>query len=590
MYFSQSSLDEIRSRLNIVDIVEEYVSLKKAGQSYQGLCPFHNEKTPSFYVHPLKQCFHCFGCNTGGNLFTFLMQMEGFSFPDAVKKLAEKAGVTLQIDSFKTKKNPPINSRLYEALAWSSRYFNYLLKTTSNNGALKYLLSRGLSKDSIEFFQVGVSPPGWDTLLTLMQKRGFSTQELKEAGLIIEKNKNKFYDRFRERLMFPIRGVDGRVVGFGARVLNEAKNEPKYINSPESAIFSKRSILFGLYENQRWIRRSNEVVIVEGYMDVIGLYNHNIKNAAGTMGTALTEEHIGLIKKFSNHVVTLFDPDEAGKAASFRSISLFAANGIIAKDLTLPSGLDPDEFVHKNGTRAFLELSEKAPKQLSKVLLEIAKKGPMGEDERARVLAEIVPIVNALKESPEKAMFLDNLSLILKLSVSTIRSLVSKGIPKIHPETKKISQKLKPLPPKLDPLEILIFKVALNDPKSFQKINREMWIDSVREVKIKDWLIQLTNSESPLQLEKTLTNLLQTEIDTWLTSMASSVVFKNPKSNTEETLPPIHEVIRQLKERKKEMEIKALATRVRLQDRLVDDSNEIALLQKLSQLRREKET
>lgn len=247
--FSERTIEEVRTRIDIVELIGEYVELKKSGTSYKGLCPFHGEKTPSFHVQPLKQIFHCFGCHKGGNCFTFLTGVEGINFPEAVKKLAARVGVVIEEEqSFASHsaKEPQISAledRSYAALEWAAKYFNYLLlEVTENTAVLDYCKHRGLSLKTIQKFRMGVSPKGWNTLMTAMFKKGFIFSELVAAGLVIPKEgkSDEGYDRFRERLMFPITNRDGKVVGFGARLLTEEKEQPKYLNSPESILFSKR--------------------------------------------------------------------------------------------------------------------------------------------------------------------------------------------------------------------------------------------------------------------------------------------------------------------------------------------------------------
>lgn len=390
--FSENTLNSIRERMSIVELVGEYVQLKKSGQGYMGLCPFHNEKTPSFHVHAVKQCFHCFGCHKGGNIFTFLSAIEGLSFPDSVQRLAKRTGVTIETTQYRrdAPKPEPLNERLLSAQEWAAKYFHYLLTEVPEfRPTQDYLKSRGLTEKTIKKFRIGVAPKGWNTLLTLMQNRKFSFPELVQSGLVIQKEGTTHgYDRFRERLMFPITDAEGNVIGFGARQLKDEPNQPKYINSPESPLFSKRKTLYGLFENQRGIRLKGEAVIVEGYMDVVGLYERGVENAVATMGTALTEEHAFQLKALTRRVVTVFDPDSAGSDAWHRSVHLFMTCGLFAKDLSLPDGKDPDEFIVAEGAEKFYKLCEKSPRQITKLLKEIAEKGPLSEEESAKLLSD----------------------------------------------------------------------------------------------------------------------------------------------------------------------------------------------------------
>lgn len=425
--FEEHTLEEIRTRLNLVDVIGEYVQLKKTGSGYQGLCPFHSEKTPSFHVHAEKQIFHCFGCHKGGNAFTFLMAVEGWNFPETVKKLAERTGVDLPKQrEFVPQQRPQAvvaeESRLYAANEWAAKYYNYLLTQGKDRRGFDYLKGRGLTDKTIEKFKLGLAPTGWNNLITQMTKRGFTFEELTKAGLVVvkEDSPNGGYDRFRERVMFPIHDKDGHVIGFGARLLEDDPKQPKYLNSSESALFSKRGTLYGLFENQRGIRLKNEAIVVEGYMDVVGLSQAGVQNAVATMGTAFTEEHCTLLRGLTRKVVTVFDPDKAGTDAARRSVHVFLEAGIFAKDLELPDELDPDEYVLKHSAEKFYELCERAPRQVTKFLKEIAGQGALSEEQRAHWLERLTPVLVASRRLPDRALLWDNISLVLQLSVESL--------------------------------------------------------------------------------------------------------------------------------------------------------------------------
>jgi DNA primase len=428
--FPDHILEEIRTRLNLVDLISEYVQLKKTGNGFQGLCPFHSEKSPSFHVHSEKQIFHCFGCHKGGNAFTFLMAVEGLNFPETVKKLADKTGVELPKNpaALPAPTRPPSvveeENRLLSANEWAAKYFNYLLVEGKDRKPYEYLKGRGISDKTIERFNIGVAPSGWNTLIQLLMKRGYTFNEIAKAGLAVVKDDspNGGYDRFRSRLMFPIANRDGQVVGFGARLLEDDPKQPKYLNSAESSLFSKRNILYGLHENQRGIRLKNEAVIVEGYMDVVGLSEAGVQNAVATMGTAFTEEHCLLLRGLTRKVVTVFDPDKAGTEASRRSVHIFLNAGIFAKDLILPEGKDPDEYVLAHGAESFFELCERAPRQVTKLLKEVAAEGPLSEEQRTQWLERLTPVLVASRRLPDRALLWDNLSLVLQLSLETLQA------------------------------------------------------------------------------------------------------------------------------------------------------------------------
>jgi DNA primase len=606
--FSETELNRIRDAIDLVELIGEYVALKKAGQGYVGLCPFHGEKTPSFHVHPAKQIFHCFGCQKGGNLFSFLCAVEGLPFPEAVQKLAKRAGITLEESSnrkYKPAPQPPKNERVTTALEWAAKYFHYLLNEVPEYRSVKqYVLGRGLSQASIDKFRIGVSPRGWNTLMDLMMKRQFTWNELVEAGLVVAKEESpkKGYDRFRERLMFPIRNAEGSVIAFGARLLDdEKKDQPKYINSPESPLFSKRQTFYGIHENQRGIRLRGETIIVEGYMDVIGLYEKGVNNALATMGTALTEEHCSLLKGLTQRVVTVFDPDEGGQEASRRSIHLFLSHGIFAKDLALPPNTDPDEFIQKEGAETFYSLCERAPRQITKLLKDIASQGPLSEQETARLLEELTPILVASRRLPDRALLWDNISLILKISMEALKELsegaLARQTPKAAAQPQPAAHKVFPkrsAPPKtptLDPLDLEFLRAAVRAPKSFLALPAQSWQAGIKEPRIRVWLLRLAEAHESEQWASVLQDLALNEGDETLQGLATAQLMKPSEGTnlvaTEGAAPAveIEPLFERLQQRQKEVEIKSLSAQVRLTERLGNDEEGMRLLERLKALR-----
>jgi DNA primase len=591
--FSESTLAEIRDRLNIVDLVQEYVQLKKSGQGYLGLCPFHGEKTPSFHVHPIKQCFHCFGCQKGGNVFTFLCSIEGLSFPEAVQKLAQRTGVEIKQEERFRREKPKVEipgaPRLLEALDWAARYFHYNLTSVAEfRPALEYIKKRGVSDKTVAKFRIGVAPKGWNTLLSLMLKRKFSFQELVQAGLVVPKegSPTQGYDRFRHRLIFPISDKDGRVVGFGGRLLDDEPNQPKYINSSESPLFSKRKILYGMHESQRGIRLRGEAVIVEGYMDVVGLYESGVQNAIATMGTALTEDHLELLRGLTRRVVTVFDPDSAGAEAWRRSVHLFLSGGIFAKDLSLPDHLDPDEFVLKEGAERFYELCEKAPRQVTKLLKEIAALGPLSEEQSARYLAELTPILVASRRLPDRATLWDDISLVLKVSPASLKELSETGAPPTKavraPAPRAAQPARKPVAPY--PLDREFLEACVRWPEEFLKLPHDAWAGGLKEKRVEAWLERLRVAPNPQEFEAILAELVQKETDSDLLGVGTAALFpKESKAGQDASLFKV--IVGRITQRKKEAAIRSLSAQVRLTQRLGDSQEQLRLLEKLKELR-----
>jgi DNA primase len=344
-------IDDLLNRTDIVDVIETRITLQKKGREYQACCPFHNEKTPSFTVSPEKQFYHCFGCGMHGSAISFLMEYEGLEFVDAIEELASHAGVEVPREAGRT--NNKIDKTLYQILEQAAQVFKQQLKETTL--AIDYLKSRGLSGKVSADFDIGYALPGWDGLTTVLQTKGITAQQLLDAGLVISKTGGGHYDRFRNRIMFPIRDRRGRVIGFGGRVM--ADETPKYLNSPETAVFSKGRELYGLYQARKSQRDLASLVVVEGYMDVVSLAQYGVSNCVASLGTAITENHLQALFRASPKVVFCFDGDRAGRQAAWRALELALpsmAEGRQIAFMFLPETEDPDSIIRKEGADGFL--------------------------------------------------------------------------------------------------------------------------------------------------------------------------------------------------------------------------------------------
>lgn len=342
-----SDVEEIKNRLNIVDILGQYIRLEKAGTNFKARCPFHNEKSPSFMVSEEKQIWHCFGCQKGGDIFGFVMEMEGLEFKEALKLLAEKAGVELKRYDGKTETN---KNRIFEILELTTKFYEYQLwEGPGKIKILNYLRDRGIKNETIKEFRLGYAPKGWENIFKFLISRGYDAKEIERAGLIIKsenkKSKSDFYDRFRERIMFPIADTNGKVVGFSARVApGQDESQAKYINTPETEVYHKSKILYGIDKAKSEIKQKNNVLLVEGNLDVIAASQAGIKNVVAVSGTALTEDHLGIIKRYTNKVKMCFDKDNAGESATKKSMKLCFRKDINAQIVDLPSGKDVAEL------------------------------------------------------------------------------------------------------------------------------------------------------------------------------------------------------------------------------------------------------
>lgn len=353
MRYSDDVIEEVRTKNDIVDVVSQYVKLTRKGSSYFGLCPFHNEKTPSFSVTPAKQMYYCFGCGAGGNVFNFVMEYENYTFGEALSYLAQRAGVELpKIEySREAKEKAERKALLLEINKKAAQYFYYQLRREGGKSAYQYLTGRGLSEETIKKFGLGYSDKYSDDLYKYMKAKGYSDELLRESGLFNADERRGMYDKFWNRVIFPIMDVNNRVIGFGGRVMGDGK--PKYLNSPETKIFDKSRNLYGL--NVARTTRKNHLILCEGYMDVISMHQAGFTNAVASLGTALTSGHAGLLKRYTQEVLLLYDSDEAGIRASLRAIPILREAGVNAKVVSLKPYKDPDEFIKNMGPEALEE-------------------------------------------------------------------------------------------------------------------------------------------------------------------------------------------------------------------------------------------
>lgn len=422
---SDQLVETIRDRSDLVSVVSEYLTLKKAGQNFTGLCPFHAEKTPSFSVNPSKQFFHCFGCGVGGDVFQFVMKVEGVAFPEALRRLAGKAGVALPEAGPDERESPARReaAQIYELNEAAAAYFHRnLIERPEGAFCRDYLKGRGITAETIKAFSVGFALPRRDDLLKQLGKQ-FSRSLLEKAGLISRREGTQgeegLFDRFRNRVLFPIRNLQGRVVGFGGRVLDDT--QPKYLNTPETPVFTKGKHLFALDRAKG--AGINALIIVEGYFDVIAAHQAGIPNAVGTMGTALTQDHLRLIRRISEKVLLIFDPDEAGARAALRTAPLLIEEGISAKVISLPSGEDPDLFIRKEGKAGFLKKLEEGKTPIDFAIFKMTEASALKSvDDKIKVTEEIFPLIERLKNKVEQSHYLKRLSDVLRIEERDLRA------------------------------------------------------------------------------------------------------------------------------------------------------------------------
>ena len=404
MAFPPAFLDELAARNPIEEVVGQYVSLKRSGANMFGLCPFHGEKTASFSVAPDKGIYYCFGCHKGGNAVNFMMEIEGLSYPDAVRNLAKRVGMEVPDDEQYQSKYRQ-QERLWALHKEAARFFHAKLNAPEGAAALQYALGRGMPKSTIINFGIGYAPDTWSSLTDYLRKKGYTDQELRDSGLVTVSKKNgNLFDRFRDRLMFPIIDVRGNVIGFGGRIMKKDDNAAKYLNSPETLIFNKRKNLFGLNVAKK--TKHPYMILVEGYMDAIALHQYGFDCAVASLGTSLTEEHAVLLSRYTENVVLIYDGDEAGQRAAQRAIPMLEKAGLAVKVLQLKDAKDPDEYLKKFGADKFQLLLNDSSNRVEYQLNAIRKKYDLGlDDQRVKFIDEAAEFIGTLSNAVQREIY-----------------------------------------------------------------------------------------------------------------------------------------------------------------------------------------
>lgn len=495
-----TAVDDIKARLDIVDIVSETVKLRHSGKNYIGFCPFHtNTKTPAFVVFPDSQTWRCFGqCNEGGDIFSFVMKREGWDFQEALRRLAERAGVTLHEYTPEEQEKVEENERLREVLSMAVTFFQHQLRNTeAGKEALDYLYGRKLTDETIDNFALGYAPDSWDALTNHLTSRSVTEQELRDSGLVSESDSGSVYDRFRHRLVIPIRDHRGRMAGFGGRVLR-ADDVPKYLNSPKTALFDKGRMLYGLDMARQDIRSQDQVVIVEGYLDVIGPYQAGFKNCVSPMGTALTEDQFRLIKRYSRRIILALDPDAAGQKATLRGLQtarqsleregdpvfdsrgLMQVEGRLKADIrvtTLPDGLDPDEIALDDPER-WSKLVADAKPVVIHVMETLAARSDVDDPKvKEEIAGQVLPLIEDVKGSVEREAYRQRLARLLQVDERALVGQSSGSVQRRGRSWRPMTRVTAPTVASTDTthrlLEGACIKALLTDPTLVHFINRQ---------------------------------------------------------------------------------------------------------------------
>lgn len=421
-----STITDVKQKLDIVELVSEYVTLQKAGRNFKGLCPFHSEKHASFFVFPEQQSWHCFGaCGTGGDIFSFVMKKEGIDFGQALRLLAQRGGITLSPLEAPSKAEDEKKERLFQINEAATEYYHHLLSSTKAGAAARsYLARRKIVPDTIKEFRLGFSPDAWETVKNYLLGKGYTERELAEAGLVIKKEEGGSYDRFRNRLLFPICDMQGRVTGFGARVLDDSL--PKYINSPQTPVFDKSSSLYGIDKAKSVIRNKNMAIIMEGYMDVITAHQHGWQNVVGSMGTSLTGKQVEGIKRLTKNITLALDADLAGEEATLRGEAILAYSNAEANVILLPPGKDPDEVIGEEPA-LWQRLVEEALPIMDFAFKSVISKVDINKArDKSLAVQKLLPSIHEIKDPAQKFHYVDKLARALKIERSGLEVALQK--------------------------------------------------------------------------------------------------------------------------------------------------------------------
>jgi DNA primase len=478
-YIPEDKLLEIKEAAAIDEVVGQYVKLTRRGRNLVGLCPFHPDSKPSFTVSPERGIFYCFGCGAGGNVISFLMQHLRLSFPEAVEELARRYHIPLSLKDVGPEGARQAKKRrtLQELHAEAAAFYQRVLASAGGAGAREYLARRGLTPEVIQAYQLGYAPPEWEAITRHLQARGYPLELATEAGLVLPRASGGFYDRFRDRVMFPIHDRQGRVVAFGGRVLGEG--EPKYLNSPESPLFAKGRLFYGLPQAAAALRRDDVALVVEGYLDLLSLRVHGIEPVVATLGTALTREHVRLLKSQVSRVVLVFDGDAAGARAMLRAFPLFAAESLAVRVLVLPAGQDPDDYVRTQGPDLFRRPWEAAQPWFAYLLDTLLASYGREVEGVVRIIAELKPFLAAVADPVEQDLWLRQAAARLEVEEAGLRRSLAQAVP-------PAASRLLPAQHLSVSLERNFLKWILSQPEAVTPAELEEWLAEFEDPELRE--------------------------------------------------------------------------------------------------------
>ena len=486
---SDEKIAEIKEATDIVELISGYLTLKKRGKNFFGLCPFHQENSPSFSVDPARKMYYCYGCHKGGDSISFLMNYDRMSFVEAIQLLAEKAGISLprvQADDSRIKEK----ESLYFANKFAAEFFYNNLINPIGKKALSYLYNRGFDDSIIRGFGMGYSLPQWDGLIKHARRKSVSIEILYKAGLIIKKDGGGYYDRFRGRMMTPIINLSKKVVGFGGRILTEDKKSPKYINSPETPVYQKSQILFGLNRTREHIREKDQAIFVEGYTDLISLFKHEIKNTVATSGTALTIQQAQLIKRYTGNIILLYDSDAAGLAAAMRGADIFLNAGLEVRVAVLPQGHDPDSFIRASGKDAFLQILSQSVSLIKFKIETLSKQYNMTlNQDRTKVIQLALESIAKIRNSIRQDLALKDVAEYFAIDEMALRNQLKTAKKTEYTEVEKtaVTDKVKKTAmTKYDIAEENIVRIMIEDNELIPDVYDNINVDEIKNSSIKE--------------------------------------------------------------------------------------------------------
>ena len=562
-----SAIEEIKRRLSIVDLISTYISLKKSGRTYTGLCPFHDDKNPSMQVNEEKGLYHCFSCGAGGDIFSFLVNYRNLTFREALEELAQKIGITIAYDKASKEKSSNRSNLLKVNNLAITFFHKNLLKNKNSSSAREYLAGRGINSDVAKEFKLGFVSEGWDNLFKIFSEKGVPMQYAAETGLVVRKDgRDEYYDRFRNRTMFPIIDVNGDVIGFGGRVIDE-NDKPKYLNSPESALYKKRSSFYGLFNSIEHIKKSGKAILVEGYMDFLSLYSRGIKNVVATLGTSFSADHARILKRYTKNVVILYDGDESGVKASLRTGEILLQTGINPRMVILPGGTDPDRYIIDNGPERLEGLIEDSDELVDYFINKMSVDFNSGKFARSELAENIVEFAHKIGSPVERSHYISKCSGTFGFRESDIHSLLNAGQPaKNSPGRTSSRQGVE-----ADSYELLILKICLKYPELITNVIAGSLDEYINDRKIREIIVKNISGEFD-----DINSLINSITDPDSQTLISGAVFSSDEITDKISAQKmLTECINRLKLRK-------------VKERLLSKRNQIQLLKTDSDLDTEK--